>query len=197
MHVVAYVSAHYDHEPVPRDFDTSTDEFKAGLASGLVKVAAKGGYVVRVKRTRETHVTMAIPESEIAHRVLHHALPQNGSRIVSRRAALADYVAVRVLPEHAHPTHLVRFEVHDDGPDEAGFRAFLAPYLTAIHARSGEPIVPAAMLEPLVKAYLEPAGEHGHAHAHVEHLHAVFNLAAPAPPAPAAAPVAAVPEVKS
>jgi hypothetical protein len=176
MHVVAHVHSYYDHEPVPEDFDTTLPEFEEALASGLAKRGAKGGYVVRVTRKeRPTHVFAAISENEIMQRVLHHALPQNGSRIVSRKEAIEDYFTVRVLPEHAHPSFVTHFEVHDDGADEKTFRAFLAPYTAAKHAKSGEPIVPPEMLEPLVKAYLEPAD----GPAIVKHLHSKFRLPEP------------------
>jgi hypothetical protein len=177
MHVTAHVTHYYHHEPVPPGFDTTTDEFKSALKTGLAKVAAHGGHVVRVKRKLDTHIDVKMGELEIMQWMLHKSLPQYGGVVLTRKEAVADYFAVRVLPEHAHPTHLARFEVHDDGtPSETSFRTFLEPYTKAIDARSGELIVPPETLERLVKAYLDPCD----AGAHVDHLHAKFNLPKPA-----------------
>lgn len=176
MHIVAHVTQHYNHESVPADFDMKSAEFATALKDGRVKPAARGGFLVRVTRKVETHVHGAIPENEIMQRILHHALPQNGSQVMSRKEAAADYFTVRQLPSHALPTWVTRFEVHDDHkPDEAEFRAFLAPYVATTHAQTGDPIVPGEMVEPLVRAYLEESD----ALALQTHLHSRFKLPPP------------------
>lgn len=173
MRVTVHLSSWYDYEPVPNDFDKSTDEFKAALSSGLVKAASKGGHVIRVTRATDNHVTLHIPESEIAQRLLYHSLAQNGSRVVSRKEAAADYVAICALPNFGLPVHVTKVEVHEDGPpDIAWYKGFLEPYRKGIHARTGEPIVPDRMLEPMLKAYSEPAT----AQDHVAHMHAKLNV---------------------
>lgn len=70
------------------------------------------------------------------------------------------------MPHHAERAWLSKFEVHDDGPDEALMRSMLAP-----HAASGTHIDPEEV-DKLVANYMAPASSDDHA----KHLHGHFRI---------------------
>lgn len=177
MRVVVHVSHYASWEPVPADVKVTEQDIKAGIVRPN---ARDDGYLMRVERRHktpdgkgaDTHVAAFPPEDEIIAEIIQHAMPQRGGIIMSRRQALASYLGVAVLPHHSHPKRFLRIEVEDDhGPNEALFRAMLAPYVAAVHA-TGLPLIDPEDVETLVAAYMEPATADDHA----KHLHEHFRV---------------------
>jgi len=171
MRIHMPVSSYYEWKPVPPDVDVSPED----IASGRVKPAMDrpGAWNMRVTVQADTHVDVMISEEQIIKRIVDQAMPQQGYRALTRRQAVEHEVAVIHMPVNAHHESVKNVEVHDDGPDEAMFRAIAAPYLTAIHGASQLPLISSAMFDRLLAGYLEPADHH----AHKDHLHARFGLA--------------------
>ena len=174
MRVTIAVSAFYDWAPVPADVEVTPKD----IASGRVKPNRSGqGFDMRLTRKKDTHTDIAIAESTIIARIIHELMPQNGGRSLSRKEAVANLLAINVMPHHAHPKFFKGIVVDiDDGPDEEQFRASLDPYTKAIHQTSGYPLVDPEEVESIVKKYMEGAD----AKAHQDHLCAHFNVKKPA-----------------
>lgn len=176
MRVIIEVSQFHDWVPCPPDVKVTPQD----IASGAVKPSARGdGHDMKVVRKQASHTTIAIAESTIIARIIHELMPQYGGRQLTRKQAVANLLAMNVMPYHAHPKHFRGVVVDtDDGPNEAELRAALEPYTTAKHA-SGVMLIDPEDVEDIVKKYLEPAS----AQEHAEHLHAHFNIKKPAAPA--------------
>lgn len=170
MRIVVHVSKFYDWRPVPPDVKVTEKDVKAGR----VKPDANGsGYLMRVTRAEKSHTFIGVSEAEIVNRIVFNLMPQNGGIALSRKEAVHELLAKRVMPEHAHPSHMTGFEVHDDaGPDVALFRSIVSRYTTALSDRTGEPLIDPARLDELAAKYAEPATEQDH----VDHLHAKFGV---------------------
>lgn len=143
MIVVAHVTKHYDWEPVPQGVTVTQKD----LAAGKAKPAIDGRMLMRVKRDRETHVMVTLPEHEIIAEVVHGAVRDKVQH--TRSQAVALYLSRRVMEHFAHPTWMRSFEVSGDGPDEALLRATLVRYTDAglIEDESVEDLVEAYMTE--------------------------------------------------
>lgn len=192
MRVVVHLRAFYDWAPVPEDVTVTEADIKAGR----VKPGKTGGYTMRVTRKMPSHTTVTIAESTLIGRAIFELIPRPGLRKLgacTRKELVAELLDANVMPDHAHPSHFTNFDVDtDDGPDEAAFRAALAPYLEAKHHMTDEPLIDPAKVEEIVAKYLEPIT----LDEHKDHLHARFRVArlslVPTPPTPAA-PAAAMP----
>jgi hypothetical protein len=171
MHVVAHLKAFYDQAPLPADVVPTN----ADIAAGKVRMKRDGsGWTMRVRKERVTHNFSSLSELEICKHIIALAMPKRGRQKVSRRHAVADYLASQSYVDQFEHSDVTSFECHDEaGPDEALFRATAAPYLTAIYDATGQPLLSAADLEALVALYIEPATKDDH----VDHLHARFGVA--------------------
>ena len=171
MRVVAHLRAFYDFVPCPTDV-TPTD---ADVAAGRAKrKSLSDPWQMRVKKPHATHNLTAIPEAEIVRHIIAMSTPAQGFQRLSRKAAVADYVAKingrAVFFEHSD---VIRIEVHDDtGPDEALFREIAAQYLGVKHAGTGRDLLTPEDIDALVALYKEPATEADH----VDHLHGRFGV---------------------
>lgn len=169
MRIVVDVKSFYDWAPVPADVQVTPKD----IAAGRVKPDARGvSHLMRVTRRIASQTTVLPSEGQIIRRVIHHLMPNQGGVALSRKEALADHVN-QVMVEQASPKHMTSFTVEDDGPDEKLLREMLEPYTTALHDRSGDPLVDPARIAEIVAKYLEPAK----ADDHVDHLHAKFGVA--------------------
>lgn len=168
MRVVVHLRAFFDHVPVPPGVAVSTEDIRNRK---VMPGRDPGTWRMRVKRTLDTHNTALVPESEIAKWIVRCAMPQQGRQRLTRKQAVADYLAVRVYPLHCNPGDMVRFEVHDDGPEEKLFRETIAPYTVATDA-DGDPLIAPSDVEAMVKLYTETATSDDHE----DHLHGRFNL---------------------
>lgn len=169
MRVIAHHEKHYDWLPVPEGTTVTEEDLKAHR----VRPAAAGGFLMKVPVNLATSTEIHVSEATIIGKILHaycdHA---RCGTVLTRHEALQRVLREHVLPGHAHPRWLTKFEVHDDGPDEALFRAMLAPHLEAEHGRAPGKNVEAEDLEELVRAYTEKLDAEGHARG----LHAHFKL---------------------
>lgn len=161
MIIVLHHKQFYDDVPVEPDVKVTPQ----AISSGKVKPAANGGWTTRVTRTipEGTVTTVALPEHEIAAKVIEEKLKRNST--VSRKQAVALYLTEYTLPAHAHRSWLTKVETHDDGPDESVLRAALDRHVEAGHIDPSE-------VDAHVAAYMEPAS----AEDHRAHLHAHFRI---------------------
>jgi len=174
MRVHVELSHFYDQSPVPPDVKVTA----ADLAAGRVKVGRDGRYTMRV--VRETFIKpkhecmVTVAERDVVNKLVHAYLPppQGTGTKITRKEAVARLLAEHVMPEHAHPKHMLGFTVEDDGPDEAFFRAEVEPLTKIVSERTGDPIVDPKDFDELLSLYLSPAP----ATDHVEHLHAKFGV---------------------
>lgn len=176
MRVVIGVSQFHDWAPCPPDVKVTPQD----IAARRVKPSARGeGYDIRVPRPFPSETTIGVSEGTIVARIIHELMPQNGGRQLTRKEAVANLLAMNVMPDHAHPKHFTSIVVDtDDGPDEKLLRASLEPYTKALHA-SGVVLVDSADVEDIVAKYMEPATAADHA----ANLRAHFRVKAPARPA--------------
>lgn len=162
MRIVVHVSAFYDWAPVPDDVEVTAADVK----SGRVKPGKAGGHTMRVTRKQKSHTTVTVAESTLIGRIIYELIPRPGLRKLgpcNRAQAVGELLDANVMPDHAHPKHITDFQVEtDDGPDEAAFRAALAPYVEAKHHMTDEPLIDPADVEAIVKKYLEPITLDGH-----------------------------------
>jgi hypothetical protein len=162
MRIVVHHSKFYDWDPVPEDVVvTQTD-----IASGKVKPAGRGGgWLMRVTKEMDTHTEIQIPESQVIAKIIHDKTRPEGGRELTRKQAIAFYLSEHVMPHHAHRSWVSKVDVHDDGPDEALFRAALAPHVAAEN-------IAAEDVDAHVEAYMEPATDKDH----IDHLHTHFKV---------------------
>lgn len=160
MRIVAHHTKFYDWEPVPHDVAVT----KTDIAAGKVKPSGNGGWLMPVTKEPKggTHTEIHIPERQIIAKAIHDKCRAEGGRTLTRAQCVAFYVSEHVLPNAAHRSWLTKFEVHDDGPDEA-----LAREMFGEHVAAGN--IPEADLEAHVAAYLEKAD-------HAEHLAKHFKV---------------------
>jgi hypothetical protein len=174
MRVHVELSHFYDRVPVPPDVKV-TD---ADLASGRVIVGRDGGRLMKI--TREAFIKpkhecfVALSERDIVNKIVHAYLPppQGTGTKIDRKEAVARILAEHVMPDQAHPKHMLGFTVEDDGPDEKLFRAEVEPLTKIASDRTGDPIVDPADFDALLAGYMSPAtSDH-----HVAQLHAKFGV---------------------
>ncbi len=149
MRIVIHVSKYYDWEPVPAGVAV-TD---ADKVAGRVKPSVNGGWVMRVTKSGNTHTEIQMPEHQVHACALESHL--RDKVVLTRAQAVAKYVARDVMPHHAHRSWMTKVETHDDGPDEALFRA-------AIKRMADVGKIEPEDIESLVAAYLTPADHAAH-----------------------------------
>lgn len=123
MRIHCDISGYYDWVPVPDGVKVTEEDEKALrvklMADGKwhMKVTRKVGEIAPDKR----HFDAGIPETMIAEQVaIRYTLGKDETR--------EEFVAMHLkhlLPHHLHRSHLVKIEVHDDGPALEMFRAEL------------------------------------------------------------------------
>jgi hypothetical protein len=166
MRIVVHHSKFYDWEPVPADVVVTP----ADISSGKVKSAGRaGGWLMRVAKepVGGTHTMINVPEEQIIAKIIHEATRPEGGRTLTRKQAAAFYVSENVMPHHAHRSWLTKFEIDDDGADEAMLRKMLALHVEAVNIEASE-------VEAHVAAYTEPATAKDHA----DHMHTHFKVKA-------------------
>lgn len=169
MRIIAHHEKFYDWLPVPEGTVVTDEDLKTHRA----RPAAAGGFLMKVPVSQETHTEMLVSEEMLIQKIISvYCDHSRCGTILTRHEALQRILREHVLPGHAHPRWLTKFEVHDDGPNEAHFRAALAPHLEADHGRAPGKNVEAEDVEELVRAYLEPLDADGHR----KGLHAHFKL---------------------
>jgi hypothetical protein len=170
-----YLSGHYDWLPVPADVTVTPHD----VAAGRVKPAANGGYSMRAEITgdavaADAHNESCISEQHIINEIIR-AYTDKGKQklILTRHEAVTVIMNDLIVPHHTHRRWMKHIDVHDDGgPDEALFRASIAPHLEADHGRAPGKNIDAEDVEEMVAAYLTPMTEDDHR----DHLHAHFKL---------------------
>jgi hypothetical protein len=170
MRIVVHVSKHYDWEQVPDDVVVT----KAHYDRGLAMPGVNGGHRMRVERTNDTHNMTLLKEADIIGMIIYAYTENNKCGVIlTRHEAVAHFLTRMTYPTQVHRSHMEHFEVEDDtGPDEAAFRAALAPHLVAKHGSAPGPNIEPGDLEEMVKAYMTPMEESDHA----DHLHAHFKV---------------------
>ena len=171
MRITVDVSAYYDWESVPDDVVVTEKDHK----SGRVKPAANGGFLMKVKKVRNTYTTVHMSEATILARIIHEMMPNQGCVPHSRMEAIGQVLARNVMPDHTHPSFIKGFSIDDDGPDEKLFQEAIAPYVASIHEASGQPLIPTEAVDDLLAKYMEKKTVQDH----IEHLHSKFNIKKP------------------
>lgn len=154
MRIVAHLTKFYDWEPVPADVKVTQQD----IASGKVKPDAAGAWKMKVTKEPVGGTTgeIMVPEEQIIAKVIHDRTRPEGGRVLSRKEAVAFYVAEDVMPHFGQRSWVKKFEVHDtEKPDEQLLRTMLAP-----HVADGN--IPSEDIESHVKAYLAPASPDEH-----------------------------------
>ena len=131
MRAVLHVSKFYSWEPIPPD----TKVTPADISSERVRVAANGGYAMRVTRQQASHTTVLMPEADVVGKIIHERTRPSGGRVLTRKQAIAFALGEDVLPHHAKKEWITKIEVHDDGPDEKLARALFVPHAVSEASR--------------------------------------------------------------
>lgn len=85
-----------------------------------------GVWLEKVLVERETHTDIAIPECQIVDLVAHFA--RKGVK-KTRKQIVAEYLAEKIMPDHAHPEHYFDITVEDEPANKpAELAAFLKMY---------------------------------------------------------------------
>lgn len=165
MQIVIHVDSHYDWEPVP----PGTTVTEKDIAARRVKPAADGRWLMRVKRAVKTHTTVGLPEQQIIAYIIGEAVRSRA--VLTRKEAVAQYIARHVLPHHAHRKWVERVEVADSGPEPELFDKLIAPHLENLQSAylddDSEDVDDVAALRT---AYLEDAEPQDHADHVAAHL---------------------------
>jgi hypothetical protein len=161
MRIIAHHTKFYDWEVVPNDVKVTQSD----ISSGKVMPGRDGGWKMRVTKEPAggTHTQINLPEHEIVSKIIEEKL-RNGTTI-TRKQAVAMYLAQYVLPNHTHRSWLSSFEVNDDGPHEETLRSELNRHINAGNIDAGD-------VESHLLAYLEPVDVAGH----VNNLHKHFRV---------------------
>ena len=117
MRITAEVSGCYDWVPCPAGTQITEDDVKALR----VKQMTDGSWHMKVEDKRDTVHDTGIHEAWICNRL---ATLEKVGKPKTREEAVVDMLRASML-HHLHPKHMVHIEVHDDGPDEALFKAEL------------------------------------------------------------------------
>lgn len=134
MRIVVHHKKNYDWMPVPDDVKKSGPDWDSAVKSGKVKPSTGGAWIMQVVREFDNYTTVTIPEAQLVAKIIHEKTRPEGGRTLTRKQAVAFLLSENVLPHHAHRSWLTKFEVEDDGPNEALFRAMMAPHLVAPRA---------------------------------------------------------------
>ena len=94
MRAVLHVSKFYSWEPIPPD----TKVTPADISSERVRVAANGGYAMRVTRQQASHTTVLMPEADVVGKIIHERTRPSGGRVLTRKQAIAFALGEDVLP---------------------------------------------------------------------------------------------------
>lgn len=171
MRVFLQHAKYYEWAPVPADVKVT----QADIDAGRVKPSASGGHLMKVTLPApyDGHSTMfSITEGQVISKIIHAYCENSKCAVVSTRAeAVARHIREN-LAHHTHSKWVTRVEVEDDGPNEAEFRAALAPHLEADHGSAPGKNIEADDVDALVKAYMTPIGAAGH----VDHLTKHFRI---------------------
>jgi hypothetical protein len=124
MRVDVTLAKFYDWLPPPEDVDVT----RADLASGRVRPAANGGYVMRVIRQGPSPMTMFLPEDESIGKIIHERCRPEGGRVLTRKQCIAFWLSEHVLPLHGKREWITKIELDDDGPDPERAKQLLAPH---------------------------------------------------------------------
>jgi hypothetical protein len=169
MRVVLHLSKFYNWVPVPPGTVVTAEDVR----QGKVMPDRNGGHRMRITQqgptTRECHISEQTLVNQI---VMEKSDVRKAGRTFSRREAVAHLIMDTMLDGHAEWGWITKVEVHDDGPDEALFRATLEPLTKVKHGRRDKMVIPPAHLDDHLKVYLEPAD----AAAHAAHLEGHFGV---------------------
>lgn len=161
MRIVAHHSKNYDWVPVPSDVQIKPEDY----AAGLVKPSMQGSPRMRIVRTAPNYTTIHVTEADIISQIVFEKCRPSGGRVLTRKQAIAFFIAENVLEHHVQRTWLTKFETHDDGPDEGLARQFLQAHATAGNLEAAE-------VDGHLAAYMETVSETDHA----THLHKHFKV---------------------
>jgi hypothetical protein len=157
MRVVIHLTKSYDWEPLQTGIEP-TEKDKAALR---VKPGSDGRWLMRITKIGDTHTTLMLTESELIRHTMFRKV--RFGETMTRREALASWTREN-MRHHAHPQWFKDIEIHDDGPSEELFLAYVARHTEAGHLESED-------VGEMVKAYTE--------HATPEHLKASFKVGEP------------------
>jgi hypothetical protein len=119
MRIVAHLTKFYDWVPVPLDPATGSQmkPTPADIAAERVRPSANGGWNMKVTRDMPSHMTLHLSEADVVGKIIHEKCRPEGGRVLTRKQAIAFYMAENHLPFHARKEWITKIEVHDDGPD--------------------------------------------------------------------------------
>lgn len=168
MRVVVHFSKFYDWVPVPANVTVTPED----IASGKVMPNKdRTGYKARVLKEPAggTHAAYMFNEESILAKIIHEKVDvKRAGRTFSRKEAVAHFVMDHLLELDGITdwSWVTKWEIHDDGPDEALARKMLVPHTVAKHGRRPGMNLPPEHLELVIAKYLEPATPADH----VQHL---------------------------
>jgi hypothetical protein len=175
MRIVLRLAKFTDLVPVPANVEITQAAIDAGT---LVPGRSKGEWRVRVTKEPPggTHKIILISEQAIIEKIVSEkADVRRAGRTFSRREAVAHVVMDHHLGDVTDWAWITGVEVHDDGPDEAAFRAHVEPLTRIAHGkRRGQMLVPPEHLADHLAKYTEVAT----ADDHKSHLAVHFNIGA-------------------
>jgi hypothetical protein len=114
MRVIIDVKAHYDWLPLPPDAAAPSD---ADVKALRVKPSHSGGWLMKVRKERDTHTEIVIPEAQIQDLMEHYERIGSPKR---RGAVVAWLLEEKVMPHHAHGDDFVKCTVEGE-PDVETF----------------------------------------------------------------------------
>lgn len=117
MRISVDVCGYYDWVPVPPGTEITEED----VSSLRVKKMTDEKWHMRVTMQKETHHDVGLHEDAICQRMA--ALEKMG-RGESREQVIAEMLKLS-FRHHLAPSHLIKINVDEDGPNEAAFRAAL------------------------------------------------------------------------
>lgn len=161
MRVVAHHTKNYDWVPVPGDVQIKAEDY----AAGLVKPSMQGSPRMRITRNVTNHTVIHITEADIVGQIVFERCRPSGGRMLTRKQAVAFFIAENVLDHHTQKAWLTRFEVDDSGHDETLARQVLQAHVAAGNIEAEE-----------VDAHMAAYTESALADDHVAQLHKHFKI---------------------
>jgi hypothetical protein len=127
MRIVAHVTKFYDWVPaVDPTTGAPIKPSPADISAERVRPSANGGWNMRVTRDMPSELGINIAESDVVGKIIQEKCRAEGGRVLTRKQAIAFFVAENHLPFHVKKEWIKSFEVHDEGPDPSLMKAALA-----------------------------------------------------------------------
>lgn len=126
MRIVCTIKGHYHWEKIPVDVKVTPED----IEKKRVKEMASGDFRMKVVRTIDHEgadkgrtFDCGIHEAMIQEKLAAH---EYIGKDLTREEMIAVHLRDDIFPDNLHRQHLVSISVHDDGPDEEGYKRALA-----------------------------------------------------------------------